>query len=185
MGRAERPHFLVAEFITNEGWDEVRLAKWVPGFVIRAIKDIPFELSQKDRLVWLPSPSGTFSVKSAWEMLRQRRHHSLVDSLLWPSVLPAKMSFFTWRLVRNFVPLDVVLRSRGLSFPSRCGCCYREEEALLHVFLSGPVASQVWRRISTRFGFQLRNCSSMASVLSPGTSLQLHRRKTIFGFLCQ
>ncbi|XP_027098924.2 uncharacterized protein [Coffea arabica] len=164
VGRGERPHFLVAEFISDAGWDEVRLAKWVPGFVIRAIKDIPFDLSQKDRLVWSLSPSGTFSVKSAWELLRQRRHHSLVDSLLWSPVLPAKMSFFAWRLVRNFLPLDVGLRSRGLPLPSRCGCCYREEETLLHVFLSGPVASEVWRRISAWFGFHLSNCPSMASV---------------------
>ncbi|XP_071909704.1 uncharacterized protein [Coffea arabica] len=160
----ERPHFLVSEFITLEGWDERRLARWVPEFVVRAIIDIPFDLSQKDRMVWLPSPSGCFSVKSAWEVLRQRRHHSLVDSLLWPSVLPAKMSFLAWRLVRNALPLDVALRSRGLALPSRCGCCYLDEEALLHVFLTGPVASEVWRRVSGRFGFQLQNCWSMASV---------------------
>ncbi|XP_071939796.1 uncharacterized protein [Coffea arabica] len=161
---SERPHFLVSEFITLERWDERRLARWVPEFVVRAIIDIPFDLSQKDRMVWLPSPSGCFSVKSAWEVLRQRRHHSLVDSLLWPSVLPAKMSFLAWRLVRNVLPLDVALRSRGLALPSRCGCCYLEEEALLYVFLTGPVASEVWRRVSARFGFQLQNCLSMASV---------------------
>ena len=34
----------------------------------------------------------------------------------------------------------------------------------LHVFCTGPVASQVWRKISSRFGFKLVNCSSMASV---------------------
>ncbi|XP_027150340.1 uncharacterized protein LOC113750578 [Coffea eugenioides] len=164
VGRPERPHFLVAEFLTNEGWDEARLAKWVPDFVLRAIQDIPFDLSQKDRLVWMLSPSGFFSVKSAWELLRLRKPHSLVDSLLWPSALPAKMSFLAWRLVRNFLPLDVVLRSRGLPIPSRCGCCYREEEVSLHVFCTGPVASQVWRKISSRFGFKLVNCSSMASV---------------------
>nr|XP_027122189.1 uncharacterized protein LOC113739144 [Coffea arabica] len=115
-------------------------------------------------MVWLPSPTGCFTVKSAWEVLRQRKHRSLVDSLLWPSVLPAKMSFLAWRLVRNFLPLDMTLRCRGLALPSRCGCCYQAEEALLHVFLTGPVASEVWRRVSGRFGFHLRNCSSMASV---------------------
>ncbi|XP_027158457.1 uncharacterized protein LOC113760083 [Coffea eugenioides] len=139
VGRSEGPLFLVSEFITRDGWDEMRLAQWVSGFVIHAIKDIPLDLSQKDRMVWLPSPTGCFSVKSAWEVLRQRRHQSLVDSLLWPSVLPAKMSFFAWRLVRNFLPLNVTLRSRGLSFLSRCGCCDLEEEALLHVFLTGPL----------------------------------------------
>ncbi|XP_071920627.1 uncharacterized protein [Coffea arabica] len=160
----ERPHFLVSEFLTLGGWDERRLARWVPEFVVRAIIDIPFDLAQKDRMVWLPSPSGCFSVKSAWEVLRGRRHHSLVDSLLWPSVLPVKMSFLAWRVVRNALPLDAALRSRGLALPSRCGCCYLEEEALLHVFLTGPVTSEVWRRVSGRFGFQLQNCWSMASV---------------------
>nr|XP_027082338.1 uncharacterized protein LOC113704655 [Coffea arabica] len=74
------------------------------------------------------------------------------------------MSFLTWRFVRSFIPLDVVLRSRGLVVPSRCGCCFAEEEALLHVFVSGPIASEVWKRMSSRFGFQLSNCTSMAAV---------------------
>nr|XP_027120463.1 uncharacterized protein LOC113737428 [Coffea arabica] len=160
----EQPHFLVSEFITNDGWDEVRLAQWVPESVILVIKEIPFEVSQKDRLVWAPSPSGLFTVKSAWEVLRQRRSPSLVDSLLWQPALPAKMAFLAWRLVRKFIPLDVVLKSRGVSFPSRCGCCYGEEEDLLHVFVTGPIASQVWKQVSSRFGFQLRNCTTMASV---------------------
>nr|XP_027068031.1 uncharacterized protein LOC113693644 [Coffea arabica] len=164
VDRSEKPHFLVAEFIASDGWDETRLGRWVPGFVIQAIKEVPHDLARKDMMVWLPSPTGCFTVKSAWEVLRQRKHRSLVDSLLWPSVLPAKMSFLAWRLVRNFLPLDMTLRCRGLALPSRCGCCYQAEEALLHVFLTGPVASEVWRRVSGRFGFHLRNCSSMASV---------------------
>nr|XP_027088507.1 uncharacterized protein LOC113709854 [Coffea arabica] len=162
--RPDHPHFLVSEFFTLDGWDELRLAQWVPSFVIQAIKDTPFDVSQKDRMVWLPSPTGCFSVKSAWEVLRQKRQYSLVDSLLWSSVLPMKMSFLAWRVMRNFLPLDVTLRSRGLSCPSRCGCCYLEEEDLLHVFFKGPVASEVWRRMSARFGFRLSNCLGMASV---------------------
>nr|XP_027103123.1 uncharacterized protein LOC113724413 [Coffea arabica] len=163
VDRSLKPHFIVSEFITRDGWDETRLAQWVPGFVIQAIKDVPHDLDRKDMMVWVPSPTGGFTVKSAWDVLRQRRHRSVVDSLLWPSILPAKMSFFAWRLVRNFLPLDVTLRDRGLILPSWCGCCYLEEEALLHVFLTGPVALEVWRRVSGRFGFQLRNCSRMAS----------------------
>nr|XP_027075960.1 uncharacterized protein LOC113699812 [Coffea arabica] len=112
---AEQPHFLVSEFLTNEGWDEVRVGQWLPDSVISVIKDVPFDVSQKDRLVWLPSTSGLFTVKSAWEVLR-------------------------------------------------CGCCFGEEEALLHVFVSGPIASEVWKRMSSRFGFQLCNCTSMAAV---------------------
>nr|XP_027067839.1 uncharacterized protein LOC113693511 [Coffea arabica] len=162
VDRSEKPHFIVSEFIARDGWDETRLARWVPGFVVQAIKEVPHDLARKDMMVWLPSPTRCFTVKLAWEVLRQRKHRSLVDSLLWPSVLPAKMSFLAWRLVRNFLPLDMTLRCRGLALPSRCGCCYLEEEALLHVFLTGPVASEVWRRVSGRFGFQLRNCSSMA-----------------------
>ncbi|XP_071914053.1 uncharacterized protein [Coffea arabica] len=178
---AEHPHFLVSEFLTRDGWDEARLAQWVPDSVIGVIRDIPFEVSQKDRLVWVPSSSGLFSVNSAWEFLRQRRCPSLVDSLLGQPALPAKMVFLAWRLVRKFIPLDVVLKSRGVMIPSRCGCCYGEEEDLLHVFVTGPIASQVWTRVSRRFGFQMRNCSTMASVfiawfLSSDTSSKNHIR---------
>ena len=50
---------------------------------------------------------------------------------------------FTWRLVHNFLPLDVTLRSRGLSIPSICDCCRATEETTLHLFLGGPVAKEV------------------------------------------
>ncbi|XP_071926081.1 uncharacterized protein [Coffea arabica] len=189
VDRSLKPHFIVSEFITRDGWDETRLAQWVPGFVIQAIKDVPHDLDRKDMMVWVPSPTGGFTVKSAWDVLRQRRHRSVVDSLLWPSILPAKMSFFAWRLVRNFLPLDVTLRDRGLILPSRCGCCYLEEEALLHVFLTGPVASEVWRRVSGRFGFQLRNCSRMASIflswhITAPTSAKEHIRAVLPIIVC-
>nr|XP_027120329.1 uncharacterized protein LOC113737276 [Coffea arabica] len=164
VGGSDKPHFQVAEFIARDGWDEQRLGRWVPGFVVQAIKEVSHDVARKDMMVWVPSPSGDFTVRSAWEVLRQRRLRSVVDSLLWPSVLPAKMSFLAWRLVRNFLPLDMTLSFRGLALPSRCGCCYLAEETLLHVFLTGPVASEVWRRVSGRFGFQLRNCSSMTSI---------------------
>ena len=90
-------------------------------------------------------PTWSFFSEISMELLRQRRI-SLVDSLFWNPILPLKLSFFTWRLVHNFLPLDVTLRSRGLSIPSICDCCRATEETTLHLFLEGPVAKEVWRR---------------------------------------
>ena len=110
----------------------------------------------------VPSQSGIFTIKSAWELVWQKRNLSLMDSLLCGSVLPAKISFFAWRLVHNFLPLEVTLRSRGLSFLSTCHCCYAAEEFAWHVFFEGLIATAVWGRFSSRFRFMLHSSISLA-----------------------
>ena len=56
---------------------------------------------QKDRLIWTPSASGSFSAKSAWKMLRTP--HLKVDwhRLVWfPGNIP-KAGFILWLTIRK------------------------------------------------------------------------------------
>nr|XP_027120504.1 uncharacterized protein LOC113737473 [Coffea arabica] len=64
------------------------------------------------------------------------------DRIMWARGVPLKMSIFAWRLLRNCVPLDSVLRRRGLPLVSRCSCCLKDEESILHLFVNGPVARE-------------------------------------------
>ena len=92
---------LVGEFYDAQGWNEQRLRRWLSPFLIAYVFQIPFSRHQEDCIVWALAPSGEFSVSSTWEEVRQRRSLSLVDSFLWNSVTPLKISFFAWRLVRR------------------------------------------------------------------------------------
>ena len=75
------PHFLVAEFYDRDAWNEERLLSWVPMHIVCVINDVYFQSSVKDELVWLPSSSGSFTITSAWNSLRQCRNISTADLL--------------------------------------------------------------------------------------------------------
>lgn len=164
LGIVDPPHFLVAEFFSSDGWNVQRLRQWLPPDLVLQVTQVVFDPDQKDCLVWLPSSTGEFSTASAWEDLREKRNVSLVDRLIWCPLVPLKISFFVWRLVRGFLPLDSQLRRRGLSIVSRCDCCLTSEESIVHLFVTGPVAANVWNHYAQRFGimnFSFMGVSSM------------------------
>ncbi|KAL0394172.1 UNVERIFIED_CONTAM: Calcineurin-binding protein 1 [Sesamum latifolium] len=52
----------------------------------------------------------------------------------WPTI-----SVFTWKLLHSWIPVDTILKRRGIPLVSRCVCCFKEEESLPHLFLHNPV----------------------------------------------
>ena len=87
-----------------------------------------------------------------------------MDSLLWSSVIPVKPSFFAWRLIPNYLPLDTILQQHGVYLPSRCHCCYNAEEAIVFFFLLGLVAAEAWSHFARRFGVVMDGCGSLSSI---------------------
>ena len=163
---SDPPHFLVGEFFTSQGWNVPRLREWVPEAVVQRIATIFFSPEQDDVMVWVPSPNGDFSVSSAWEAIRPKRSISLVDHYVWGPVVPLKVSFFAWRLLRRWLPLDCILQGKGVTLGSRCNCCQQSQETVSHLFLHGTVAKAVWEHFLKTFGLFPANSSSVASLLT-------------------
>ncbi|XP_071926970.1 uncharacterized protein [Coffea arabica] len=148
----DRPHFLVAELFGREGWNGHRLKQWLPCHLVDLILETPFDLDGQDQIIWAGSATKCFSLSSAWELCRQSRGGFPMHGLVWNRGVPLKISIFAWRLLNNFVPLDSMLRRRGLPLVSRCSCCFAEEESVLHLFVRGQVAREVWGHFATMFG---------------------------------
>ncbi|XP_027158364.1 uncharacterized protein LOC113759985 [Coffea eugenioides] len=149
---SDRPHFLVAEFLDRDGWNRGRLLHWLPANLVDLIVDIPFDLEGQDHILWATSASGQFTLTSAWELCRQRRTILPLAQWVWNKGTPLKISLFAWRLLNNFLPLDSVMRRRGLPVVSRCSCCLQEAESVPHLFVNGPIASEVWGHFASKFG---------------------------------
>lgn len=88
------------------------------------VLQVHFDPSKKDSMVWSPSADGLFSVSTAWEIVRKKRNISLVSGLIWNAIAPIKLSFFVWRLLHNFLPLEENLQQKGFKLVSRCVCKY-------------------------------------------------------------
>ncbi|VFQ76034.1 unnamed protein product [Cuscuta campestris] len=98
--------------------------------------------------VWTPSTDGKFTLASAKELLRPRRHDEVEDIMLkwcWQKHLPYKMSFLAWRVLERRLPTDDVLARFGFALPSRCLCCSPPgRETITHIFYHGSMARRVW-----------------------------------------
>ncbi|XP_071906058.1 uncharacterized protein [Coffea arabica] len=75
-----------------------------------------------------------------------------MHGMVWNREVALKMSVFAWRLLRNYVPVDSVLCRRGIPLVSRSSCCLADEKSVLHLFVNGPVAREVWEHYGNWFG---------------------------------
>ncbi|XP_071917045.1 uncharacterized protein [Coffea arabica] len=146
--------------------DEQWLRLLLLGHLVSKILDLHIFPNTRDPMIWAASPSGSFTVSSAWEVLRSKYNRSAIDSLVWSSVVPLKISLFAWRLLRGWLPLDDLFQGRGLRLASKCYCCGRAPETGDHLFVSGPLASSVWRHFSHIFGLMVQGSGVVTRLAS-------------------
>ena len=166
IGVSNPSHSLVAEFFTPHGWNVPQLKECIPDFLVQQITSIHFSLDRDDVMVWTPSTNGNFSVASAWGDIRQKRNISWIDRWVWGSIVPLRVSFFVWRLLRNWISLDSLLQDKGVALCSRCSCCQQGPETINHLFLHGTVAGEVWEHFFKVFGLLPFTAVSVAAMLS-------------------
>ncbi|XP_075091458.1 uncharacterized protein LOC142171670 [Nicotiana tabacum] len=99
----------VAELRQREAWDDQLLDQTFNEEIVEHIRlNVHYEGSEGywDRPYWMPTPSGKFSVSSAWQILRHRADPNQEFKLMWIKGLPFKISFFLWRLWRQKIATD-------------------------------------------------------------------------------
>ncbi|KAH0679244.1 hypothetical protein KY284_020329 [Solanum tuberosum] len=100
--------------------------------------------NQVDNPWCLRTSSGKFTVKSAWEIIRNRAAPEDAFKHIWVKGLPFKISFFGWRVWTAKVPVAPVLATWNPNISQRCTCCSDPtRETIEHLFLQGSLASSV------------------------------------------
>ncbi|XP_059283713.1 uncharacterized protein LOC132037237 [Lycium ferocissimum] len=113
------------------------------------MQDISNEI---DNQWWIHTSSGKFTVKSAWERLRQRKQRSQVYKNFWLKGLPYKISMFLWRVWFWKLPINEVLQKMRINIVSRCWSCHVQKEIMDHVFITRPFARRIWSYFPTAAG---------------------------------
>lgn len=101
-----------------------------------------------DTMIWLKEKSGEYSTKTGYGvgMTSCRPQEEITYPVNWLSDIwniktSPKLKDFLWRVVRKAIPVSSNLERRG--FPSfNCKCGAPEDD--LHVFLTCPLAEEVW-----------------------------------------
>ncbi|XP_075091557.1 uncharacterized protein LOC142171757 [Nicotiana tabacum] len=118
----------VAELRQGETWDDQLLDQTFNEEIAEHIRlNVHYEGSERywDKPYWMPTPSGKFSVSSAWQILRHRRQKIAIDGM--------------WR-------------RQGEMVMSTCWRCqHPQEESIEHIFVTSPTASKCCPKLKTLF----------------------------------
>ncbi|KAL5144051.1 Nucleolin 2 [Glycine soja] len=101
-----------------------------------------------DTWVWKPDPSGQYSTKSAYDQLLGESLGGNLDGAfeeLWKLRIPAKTTFFAWRLIRDQLPTKSNLRRRQVEVNDMmCPFCRNKEEDAAHLFFNCSKTLPLW-----------------------------------------
>ncbi|OVA04930.1 Ribonuclease H domain [Macleaya cordata] len=106
-----------------------------------------------DKRLWAWTSNGIFSVKSAFEKIREVSPLCPFARFYWANFVPKKLSVFFWRAINKAIPVDVRIQNCAISLASGCVCCVpRSIESFDHLFLHVNIAAPLWDYFAPPFG---------------------------------
>jgi hypothetical protein len=111
--------------------------------------------SQQDRVVWVGTRTGFFSVKSAYHMAKEKMDcfggecstgdpYSNIWKAIWSVKGPKVVNNFLWKACNGILPTRVNLYKRGISDDPMCPICHQVEESVGHILWHYPSSRDVW-----------------------------------------
>ncbi|XP_042396181.1 uncharacterized protein LOC121986356 isoform X1 [Zingiber officinale] len=79
------------------GWMKKKLFVFLPAEVVYEVVEMAIQSNVADTLVWKPAVDGCFSLKSAWNLVRQVQSQNGVWVAVWSRLLSSNISIFVWR----------------------------------------------------------------------------------------
>ena len=140
------PAILVSAAALEEGWNIAFRRSFGPDEIrgwtnLREV--VPLPLSQDpDTVSWSLSPSGEFSVSSAYQALYQLPVLRWL-SPLWKALMPLKIKIFVWQLLRDRLPSGTEVLKRHGPGNGLCPLCHVPETGT-HILFSCVEAQAHW-----------------------------------------
>ncbi|XP_042944540.1 uncharacterized protein LOC122278417 [Carya illinoinensis] len=137
-------------------WDRGLVTDVFDATTAAVILKIPISSSSmEDKLVWLGTRDGSFTVKSAYhmqkeaiEMLKEQpsggtqKQKSWTDC--WKLQIPNATKTFLWRACLESLPTMLNLSKKKIVESPSCPICCREEESTIHALWNCSSAMDVW-----------------------------------------
>jgi hypothetical protein len=115
------------------------------------IINIPlFDMLDEDKLVWIDSPYGHYSVKSGYKLMLNTTGNIVNDSQqadwhsIWTTVAPPKTKYLLWRIAKGCLPTRLHLQEKHVSCQTLCPLCNSEEEDEWHAIFSCEHIMLAW-----------------------------------------
>ena len=150
------------DFGDDSTWDWPKLSEKLPINLAAHLSLIPFSDQVQASPIWKASSNGLFSTKSGWDLVRKKNPFSKLYNSRWGKRIPNTIAIFWWKVLHNWLPVDKILKKKGITIASKCQCCFHEE-TIMHVLLFNTEVHKVWVWFSGLFQVQL---SPHANVIS-------------------
>ena len=150
---------MLSEVFVNGRWVLVGVRQQLDAELIQEVYDTQIlPLTDDDMLIWKHTTLGNFSIKSAWDLIRQHNQTNSHAILIWKQVAPPSAQLMCWKLMRGILPMDSSFQRSGVSIVIICVMCCNSSETPIHLFIYCKYASSLWDKILGFLGFQF-NCS--------------------------
>lgn len=137
----------------NAGWDVDLIRDIFTNRDANLIFSIPVQRDQEDSWYWRHEKMGSYSVKSAYSMIREQKEvqHSGNNSGLWRKLwnlkVPLKVKHLLWRAVSGILPTKDLLILRRVDLCSLCPVCNLSDELAVHALVSCDFRKLCWEKI--------------------------------------
>lgn len=133
---------LLKELFTEEICQKI--LKVLGNYLVTEVKDVTW---------WMPNAKGRFTVRSAWEIVRQRKEPQEGIMNIWEKGIPLKVSFMMWRVWMQRISIGEVLVNFRITDSVICCCCDQNvQESFTHLFFSCPDANFPWKQFAGAAG---------------------------------
>ena len=119
----------------------------------------------EDKLVWIPSKDGEFSIRSTYHALRTVKPRVGWARLIWFKGRIPKHSFITWFALRNALKTRSRLHFWGISPTASCLFCSTGIETESHLFSECSYGRQIWGLVTRQLGFSRQSLGWADEVL--------------------
>jgi hypothetical protein len=130
-------------------WDKVKIESLFPLNIANRIMQTPLlDMVEDDKLIWIDSSQGHYSVKSGYKLLFNIS--GKIDTMasqddwrsLWKIHAPPKAKHLLWRICKGCLPTRLRLQERHVSCPLSCPLCDHVNEDDWHVLFGCNVSMQ-------------------------------------------
>ncbi|KAF4389469.1 hypothetical protein G4B88_006528 [Cannabis sativa] len=146
----ERKHLAISDLVDYDSgeWSlEALSLAFSPQTMANIQLTNPLDLASQDSLVWTASPSGNFSVKSAYWALNSKSFSSddIIYKQLWESSFHPRVKLFLWKLYRDALPTGSRLSTIfGNDWGPCCLCNVPDANSTAHLFGACDVVKKLW-----------------------------------------
>ncbi|XP_059301809.1 uncharacterized protein LOC132053715 [Lycium ferocissimum] len=152
-------NIMLNEVHVNNTWQWNRAGYRVPWEVKVAVQHIivNFTQSKKDKATWVPNTEGSFTISSAWNLLRKRAEDNWHDRRTCHKNVSLKINFHFWRMIKDRLSIDNKIGRFKIHGPSICCCCTNHKvETVEHLFGQSELAQELWSNICHPLGIKVQ-----------------------------